>query len=94
MYRRTETVLAGFSRKAKTALDRNLFSPRSDTDTPAEEQVELTGDAHPEGSGVLQKKGPLLREKKIEAIEIDLLHIRFDLGEIGIDGSHRALGSE
>ena len=58
-----------------------------DADTPGKEDLHLPRAAEFEEARVFQKEGPLFREEKIEAGEVDLLFVDFNLGEVGIDGA-------
>ena len=42
--------------------------------------------SHREDARVLQEERPLLGKEQIEAVEIDLLVVHFDLGEVGVVG--------
>ena len=58
----------------------------ADADCAAEEHFGLAADADREESGILEEERPLFGEEQVEAIEIDLLGIDFDLGEVGVVG--------
>ena len=56
-----------------------------DADSPAEEQLHFLRIAHRKLAGVLEEERPFLREEEVEAVEIELLLIRFYLREIRVD---------
>ena len=87
--------------ESRAGEDRNLLSVLADADAPAEEHFGLAGAADREEPGILQEERPLLREEEIEAVQIHLLLVHFDLGEVGVDGRvqrqarrHAVLGVE
>ncbi len=88
-----DVELAGLARDAAAADDRDRLAVVANADAAAEEQIDLTGIADREEAGVLEEERPLLGEEQREAIEVDLLIVDLDLGEVGVDGARRASGS-
>ena len=81
-----DVELPGLAGDAAAADDRNRFAVVADADAAAEEQVDLTRIADAEEAGVLEEERALLRKEQLEAIEVDLLIVDFDLREVGVDG--------
>ena len=86
MLSRPTLNLPGLARHAAAAEDRNRLAVVADADAAAEEQIDFAGVADAEEAGVLEEERPLLREEQVEAIEVDLLIVDFDLREVGVDG--------
>ena len=80
------------ARKPAAVVDRDQFAPRPDADAAAEEQVDAGRSAaagsRPDGeqAGVLQEEGPLLGEEQVEPVEVHLLLVDLDLGEVRVVG--------
>ena len=80
-----DVVASGLARQSAAADDRHRLAGGVQADAAAEEQIHLTRVADREEAGVLEEERPLLGEEQIEAIEIDLLVVDLDLGEVGVD---------
>ena len=70
--------------RRRAAEDRDRLTVRPDADAAAEEELDLLGDADREQAGVLEEEGPLLGKEEVEAVEVDLLLVDLDLGEVGV----------
>ena len=80
---------------ARPGVDRNRIAVLIDADPPREEQLHLARRAELEEPGVLEKERPLLGEEQIEAREVDLLVVDFDLREVRVErGVEREAGRD
>jgi hypothetical protein len=77
---------AGFARQPRAAHDRNRFPGIGNPDPAAEEQFRFTRAADGEQAGVLEEERALLGEEQVEPIEVDLLLVDFNLGEVRVVG--------
>ena len=84
MLRQPDVDRAGLARQAAAADDRDLPTAVVDTDATAEEQLRLARAPDRKQAGVLQEERTFFREEEVEAIEIDLLFVDFDLRKIGV----------
>src|SRR6185436_19933282 len=57
-----------------------------EADAAAEEQVQLLSFSDREQPRVLEKEGTFFRKAQVEAREVDLLSVDFDLREVGVIG--------
>ena len=79
----TPPRLAGQTRAAANRQQRAVVA---DADAAAEEQIDLTRAPDREQPAVLEEERPLLREQQVEARQVDLLFVDFDLREVGVVG--------
>ena len=74
------------ARQTRAADDRQQRAVVADADAAAEEQIDLPGAPDREQPAVLEEERPLLREQQVEAGQVDLLFVDFDLREVGVVG--------
>ena len=72
--------------QAPAAFDRHERAVLVEADAAAEEQVELLSLADREQPRVLEEERALFRKAQVEAREVDLLRVDFDLREVGVVG--------
>ena len=93
-HQHADVVARRLSGHARAADDRNLRPGGAQADSPAEERHQVgrravevaVARAEREGAGVLEEEVALLREEQVEARQVHLLLIDFDLGEVGAVG--------
>ncbi len=80
----TPTLVRPATRPVKRppADDRDFLIVGADPDGTAEEHLGLAADADREEPGVFEKERALFGKEQVETIEIDLLRVHFDLGEV------------
>ena len=82
-----DVEVSGLARHAAAPQDRDGLAVVGEADAPAEEQLHLARVAHREEPGVLEEERALLGKEQVEAIEVHLLVVDLDLGEVGVDGA-------
>ena len=78
--------MADLAREPRPAQDVDGLAEAREPDPAREEEVHLLGLPELEGGGVFEEEGALLGEEEVEAGEVDLLLVGFDLGEVGVHG--------
>ena len=79
-------VVADPARQPPPAADRNLLAVLAEPDAAAEEHVDRTRLSDREQPRVLEEERPLLGKEQREAVQVDLLVVDLDLGEVGVCG--------
>ena len=86
MFSSADVPAAQLAAQAAAAADVDRQRRRRQADAAREEQIDLLRVAELERRGVLEEERPLLREEQIEARQVDLLFVGFDLREVGVVG--------
>ena len=69
-----------------SGIHRQANATGPDADPAAEEQLDLLRFPDTEQAGVLKEEGPLLGKEQAEPVQVDLLLVRLDLGEVRVVG--------
>ena len=81
---KAEIIPACFPCQTRSARDRNGCAGIAQANSPAEKWKKVASGAKTEGAGVLEEKLSFFRKEQIEPGQVDLLRVRFDLGEIRV----------